>query len=740
MLKKQITITILFMVFFIPFDSLGQQNKIHQRVDSLLRLMTLEEKVGQLNQYTGKQATGPVSTVKTNLLNDIKNGWVGSMLNVKGVNDTREVQAVALQSRLKIPLLFGLDVIHGYKTTFPIPLAEAASWDLKAIKLSAHIAAKEAAAAGQHWTFAPMVDIARDPRWGRIMEGAGEDTYLGSLIAKERVLGFQGERLGGLDAIMACAKHFAAYGASTAGRDYTAVDMSEHQLWETYLPPFKASVDAGVATFMNAFNTLNGIPATGSKYLQRDILKEKWGFDGFVVSDWASIKEMVDWGYAKNDKDAAQKAITAGSDMDMESRAYKNNLVKLVKEGSISEALIDDAVRRILYKKFELGLFDNPYRFSDLKREAKVLNDPSHKKIARDVAKKSIVLLKNENETLPLHKKNKIALIGPLAKSKRDMQGSWIVTSDTNQVVTVYEGLKNKLKKNELLYAKGCEVIGEDKQGFPEAIKVANEADAVVMILGETWDMSGESKSKTNIHITGQQEALFKAVKATGKPVIVVIMAGRPLIFNEIVKSADAIVYAWWLGDEAGNAVADVLFNDYNPSGKLPVTFPRSEGQIPLTYNYYNTGRPVNNPNNILYKSAYIDSPNSPLYSFGYGLSYTKFEYSNLVLDKQKMNVSDSVRLSFTLTNKGKYDGEEVVQLYIRDNVASVVRPVKELKAFQKLFLKVGESKNVTFTLSKENLSFYNIKLEWVAEPGDFELMIGSSSDSIHLKSNLTLE
>ncbi|WP_256011400.1 glycoside hydrolase family 3 N-terminal domain-containing protein [Desertivirga xinjiangensis] len=720
----------------------AQKKTISQRVDSLLRLMTLEEKVGQLNQYSGRQVTGPVSQVKTNLLNDIKNGWVGSMLNVKGVKDTREIQEAALQSRLKIPLLFSLDVIHGYKTVFPIPLAEAASWDLEAMQQTAHIAAKEAAAAGIHWTFAPMVDVARDPRWGRVMEGAGEDTYLGSLIAAARVKGFQGKQLGNTDAIMACAKHFAAYGASMAGRDYNAVDLSDQALWETYLPPFKSAVDAGVATFMNSFNTLNGIPATGNAYLQRDILKGKWNYQGFVVSDWGSIGEMIPWGYAKDDADAAQKAMQAGSDMDMESRAYKGHLVKLVKEGKVAEALVDDAVRRILYKKFEMGLFDNPFKFSDYKREAKVLNDPKHKTVAREAGRKSIVLLKNEAELLPFTKsKSKIALIGPLVKAKRDLNGSWTVNADTNQIVSLYEGMKNKFgKKTELLYAQGAEVEGESRAGFDEAVKIANQSDVVVMALGETWDMSGEAKSKTNIHITGQQEALFKAVKATGKPVVVVLMAGRPLIFNEIVAKADAILYAWWLGDEAGNAIADVLSGDYNPSGKLPITFPRSEGQIPLSYNYYNTGRPIKDPENIIYKSAYIDSPNSPMYAFGYGLSYTSFNYSDITLSADKLNASDSVAVSFKLTNSGKYAGEEVVQLYIKDEVASVVRPMKELKDFKKVFLKAGESKTLNFTVSKEKLSFYNSKLEWVAEPGDFEIMIGTASDNIKFSKKITLQ
>ncbi|TZF83286.1 glycosyl hydrolase [Pedobacter sp. BS3] len=734
-------IRLIITIFLMPLMASAQKKTISQRVDSLLRLMTLDEKIGQLNQYSGKQVTGPESKVKTDLINDIRNGRVGSMLNVKGVKDTREIQAVAMQSRLKIPLLFSLDVIHGYKTVFPIPLAEAASWDLDAIRLSAHIAAKEAAAAGIHWTFAPMVDIARDPRWGRIMEGAGEDTYLGSLIAVARVKGFQGEQLGGTDAVMACAKHFAGYGAAMAGRDYNAVDMSEHQLWETYLPPFKAAADAGVATFMNSFNTLNGIPATGNSYLQRNILKRKWNYQGFVVSDWGSIGEMVPWGFANNDADAAEKAIKAGSDMDMESRTYKSYLAKLVKEGKVPEALIDDAVKRILYKKFELGLFDNPYKFSDAKREADVLNDGGHKTIARNVARKSIVLLKNQGNVLPLTKsKTKIALIGPLVKSKRDMDGSWTVNADTTQITSLYEGVKGKLaKKTELLYEKGCNISGNDKPDFTEALRIAGQADIVVMALGETWDMSGEAKSRTNIHLPGQQEALFNAVKATGKPVVVVLMAGRPLIFSDIAAKANAIVYAWWLGDEAGNAIADVLFGDYNPSGKLPVTFPRNEGQIPLGYTYYNTGRPVKNPENIIYKSAYIDSPNTPQYAFGYGLSYTSFSYTDLTLSAAKMHHTDNVTVSFRLTNTGKYAGEEVVQLYVHDEVASVVRPVKELKGFQKVFLKAGESKTVSFVINKEKLSFYNSKLQWAAEPGNFEIMIGTASDDIKLTAEMEL-
>ncbi|MBB2144610.1 glycosyl hydrolase [Pedobacter sp. LMG 31464] len=737
-------ISSLILLLFIGFTPKlnAQKKSIDQRVDSVLKLMTLKEKVGQLNQYSGKEVTGPTSDRKNYLLNDIKSGMVGSMLNVKGVKDTREIQAIALQSRLKIPLLFSLDVIHGYKTVFPIPLAESASWDMAAIRETAHVAAEEAAASGIHWTFAPMVDIARDPRWGRVMEGAGEDTYLGSAIARARVLGFQGDKLGGVDAIMACAKHFAAYGAAIAGRDYNPVDMSEQQLNEIYLPPFKAAADAKVATFMNSFNTLNGIPATGNSYLQRDILKGQWGYKGFVVSDWGSIREMVPWGFAKNSNEAAEKAILAGSDMDMESEAYKKELEKLVESGKVDIKFVDDAVRRILYKKFELGLFDNPYKFSDEKREAKVMNDPKHKEIARSAAQKSIVLLKNEGNILPLQKNVKnIALIGPMVNAKRDQAGSWVVYADTANITSVYEGLQTKFgNSTKFTYTQGTAATDTSTAGFSTAIANAKNADAVIMVLGETWDMSGESKSRTDISLPGRQEELFNAIKATGKPVIVVIMAGRPLIFNSIADKADAVIYAWFLGDEGGNAIADVLSGDYNPSGKLPISFPRNVGQIPIYYNHYNTGRPVTKPKDITYKSAYIDSPNDPKYAFGYGLSYTNFTYSDLKLDKTAIQKGQTVKVSFTLTNSGKVAGEEVAQLYMQDKFASVVRPVKELKDFAKVKLNPGESKTITFELTPEKLSFFKEKAGWITEPGDFKVMVGGSSDGIKLETTFELK
>jgi len=725
--------------------AMAQQETIDQKVNALLKKMTIEEKIGQLNQYTGdNSATGPI-TINPNKQAEIKSGIVGSMLNIVGTKYTRQYQELAMQSRLKIPLLFGQDVIHGYKTTFPLPLAEAASWDLQAIELAARVAATEASASGIHWTFAPMVDISRDPRWGRVMEGAGEDTYLGSKIAYARVKGFQGNKLGDLNSVMACVKHFAAYGAAVGGRDYNSVDMSERMLWDTYLPPFKAALDAGAATFMNSFNDLNGIPATGNAHLQRDILKGKWNFQGFVVSDWGSIGEMVAHGYSKDLKAAALSAITAGSDMDMESNAYRYHLADLVKEGKVPVELIDDAVKRILRKKFELGLFEDPYKYSDQKRADKALSNPEHRKAALDVAQKSIVLLKNKNETLPLSKNLKtIAFIGPMVKEYKENMGFWSVELpevDYNKwIVSQWDGLQNKVGKNtKLLYAKGCEVDGDNKDGFAEAVATAKQADVVILSIGERRDMSGEAKSRSDIHLPGVQEDLVKAIQATGKPVVVLVNAGRPLIFNWTADNVPAIVYTWWLGTEAGNAIANVLFGDYNPSGKLPMTFPREVGQIPIYYNHYSTGRPAKDEDSKNYVSAYIDLKNSPKFPFGYGLSYTKFNYSDLKLSSTKMKNNETIKVSFQLSNAGKVAGEEVVQLYLKDKFGSVVRPVLELRDFQKIKLNAGESKTIEFTIDKEKLSFYNDKLEFIAEPGDFEVMIGASSADIKLKSNFEL-
>ncbi len=733
----------LFLLLAIPIFTTAQQKTIDQKVDSVLKLMTLEEKVGQMNQYSGIwEHTGPI-TKQGDILDQVKAGKLGSMLNINGVPHTKELQELAMQSRLKIPLLFGQDVIHGFRNTFPIPLAEAASWDMEIIERAARIAATEAAAAGIHWTFAPMVDISRDPRWGRVMEGAGEDPYLGSMIATARVKGFQGKGLGNIDAVMACAKHFAAYGAAIGGRDYNSVDMSDRTLWEIYLPPFKAAAEAGVATFMNSFNDLNGIPASASHYLQRDILKNKWNFKGFIVSDWGSIGEMIPHGYVKDNYEAAWKASLAGSDMDMESRSYINHLVTLVNEGKVPVTVIDDAVKRILYKKFEMGLFDDPYKFSNAEREKQVLANPQHALIARDVAKKSIVLLKNENNVLPISKSTKtIAFIGPIVKRVRENLGFWSIEfPDSNYIVSQWEGLQNKLgNKTKLLYAEGCGIDDTSRAGFANAVAIAKQADVVIMSVGERRDMSGEAKSRSDIHLPGVQEELIKAIHATGKPLVVMINAGRPLVFQWTSENVPAILYTWWLGSEAGNAIADVLFGDYNPSAKLPMTFPRSEGQIPIYYSYLNTGRPAQNDSDRFYRSAYIDLSIHPQYEFGYGLSYTSFKYDNLQANKTKMKMDEVITINCRVTNSGNRAGEEVVQLYLRDKVASLVRPVKELKDFKKIMLQPGESKTIQFIIDKNKLSFYNQQLDWIAEPGEFEIMIGSSSADIRLKTEIELQ
>lgn len=738
-------ITLCLLSSVTALQGMGQQlsaprakKTIEQRVDSVLKLMTLEEKIGQMNQYNGDwAATGPI-TQDGDKQNQIRQGMVGSMLNVTGVDHTRTLQEIAMQSRLKIPLLFGQDVIHGYRTIFPIPLAEAASWDTAAIRQSARDAATEAAASGIHWTFAPMVDIARDPRWGRIMEGAGEDPFLGSQIARARVKGFQGSGFGHTDAVMACAKHFAAYGAAVGGRDYNSVDMSLRQLHEVYLPPFKAAAEAGAATFMNSFNDLNGIPATGNAYLQREVLKGSWGFDGFVVSDWGSVGEMINHGYAKNGADAAMLAVNAGSDMDMESRSYINNLAKLLKEGKVKIAVIEDAVRRILRMKFRMGLFDDPYRYCNASREKEQWSNPAHLSHALDMARKSIVLLKNEAAVLPIAMETKpagssrtIALIGPHAKAKSDNLGFWSYDwpDDSARVVSVWEGVQKKIDAaTHLSYAKGCGITDTSRAGFAEAVATAQQADIVILCVGEARDMSGEAKSRSNLHLPGVQEELIQAIAATGKPLVVLISAGRPLVFNWTAGHVPAILYTWWLGTTAGDAIADVLFGRYNPSGKLPVSFPVTEGQIPIYYNHYNTGRPAANDSDRFYRSAYTDLTLYPQYPFGFGLSYTDFAYSNLKLDKSSFKAGQQLEASITVKNTGRYPGTETVQLYIRDMVGSVVRPVLELKGFQQVYLREGESKTIRFIVREEDLKFYDDKLRYKAEPGDFQLMIGSSS------------
>lgn len=723
----------------------SKENKLDSRVDSVLKLMTLEEKIGQLNQYNGFwEITGPTPKdgQAAEKYENLKKGLVGSMLNVKGVKDVRALQKIAVEeTRLGIPLLFGFDVIHGYKTISPIPLAEAASWDLAEIKKSAAIAAEEAASVGLNWTFAPMVDIARDARWGRVMEGSGEDPFLGSQIAVARIQGFQGEDLKAKNTILACAKHFAGYAFAESGRDYNTVDIGESTLQNIVFPPFKASVDAGVRTFMNSFNELNGIPATGNKYLQRQILKGDWKFDGFVVSDWGSINEMIAHGYAKDNKHAAEIAINAGSDMDMESSAYVAHLADLVKEGKVNQNLIDDAARRILKVKFELGLFDNPYLYCDENYEKATVGKKAFHDGVLEMAKKSIVLLKNEKELLPLKKSGqKIVLIGALANDKTSPLGSWRIAAEDETAVSVLEGMK-AYKGNQLTYVKGANVAEgrtefvwetkintTDKSGFAEAITAAKGADVVVMVLGEHGLQSGEGRSRTDIGLPGVQQELLEEVYKVNSNVVLVLNNGRPLAIPWADENIPSIVEAWHLGTQSGNAIAQVLYGDYNPSGKLPMTFPRNVGQVPIYYNYKNTGRPLMSEPESVFWSHYSDEKNTPLYPFGYGLSYTKFEYSNLELNQKSFSGSGTIEVSVSVKNTGEYTGKEVVQLYIRDLFASVTRPIKELKGFEMIELQPNETKKVHFTINKKTIEFFTANSKWEAENGDFKLFVGGNS------------
>ena len=751
---KQLTNTMLLLSIIIGLTGCNPEgktkvtsnknDKIEQKVDSLLALMTIEEKVGQMNQYNGFwDVTGPAPEGGNaeQKYEHLRKGWVGSMLSVRGVKEVRAVQKIAVEeSRLGIPLIIGFDVIHGYKTLSPIPLAEAASWDLEAIKKSATVAAAEASASGINWTFGPMVDIARDARWGRVMEGAGEDPFLGSRIAEARVQGFQGDDLSATNTIAACAKHFAAYGFAEAGKEYNTVDIGTSTLHNIVLPPFKAAVKTGVRTLMNSFNELNGEPVTGSVYLQRDILKGEWGFDGFVVSDWASINEMINWGRAEDKRDAAKIAVTGGSDMDMEGNVYIQELTQLVKNGVVKEALLDDAVSRVLRVKYELGLFDDPYKYCDEAREKETIGNPKHHEAVLDMAKKSIVLLKNENNLLPLKKEGqKIALIGALANDKSSPLGSWRIASDDETAVSVLEGMQ-AYKGNILKYVKGADVaVGKaqfvqevvinetDKSGFNAAIAAAKQSDVVVMVLGEHGFQTGEGRSRTNLQLPGVQQELLEAVYKVNPNIVLVLNNGRPLAISWADKNIPAIVEAWQLGTQTGNAVAQVLYGDYNPSGKLPMSFPRNVGQVPIYYNYKNTGRPVDKDSNVFW-SHYIDVEKTPLYPFGYGLSYSTFDYSDLKLNGTSFNIGNDVNISVAIKNTSNVDGKEVVQLYIRDLVGSITRPVRELKGFELVELKAGNSKTVNFKLNREALGFYNNKGEFVIEPGNFKVFVGGSS------------
>jgi beta-glucosidase len=666
------------------------------------------------------------------------------MLNVVGAEATRKAQQLAVEnSRLKIPMIFGLDVIHGYRTMFPIPLGETASWDMAAIEQSARVSATEAAAAGVHWTFAPMVDISRDARWGRVMEGAGEDPYLVGRAAVARVRGFQGQDLFALDTIAACVKHYAGYGFAEAGRDYNTVDISEHTLHNVVLPPFKAAVDAGVATVMNSFNEIGGIPATGSSYLQREILKGAWEFPGFVVSDYGSIGEMVAHGFVPDLENAARVALTAGSDMDMESSVYVAHLASLVRGKRIDEKHVEDAVRRILRVKFRLGLFDDPYRYSNVEREKKTLLAPEHLAAARDVARKSIVLLKNEGGLLPLDKATRtIAVVGPLAADKDTPLGSWRAQAVADSAVSLLEGIRAAAPGARVVHSEGTKLaLGQrsfqheltfntkDRSGFPAAVEAARGADVVVVAVGEDAMQSGEGRSQVDVGLKGLQEELVRAVSDVNKKVVVVLMNGRPLVLGEAVQGAPAIVEAWHLGSEAGHAIADVLFGDHNPSGKLPVSFPRSVGQLPLYYNHKSTGRGAPSP--TVFWSHYTDSPNTPLFPFGFGLSYTTFDYSDVQVRPRELDRGGQVRVSVKVTNTGSRAGSEVVQVYARDVVGSTTRPVKELKAFQKVDLAPGQWRELTFFLRAADFAFYTAERKWEVEPGEFRIFVGGNSRDV---------
>jgi beta-glucosidase len=739
-------IVTLVFVFF-SFMGFSQQKNIDKKVDELLEKMTLEEKIGQLNQYSGFwDMTGPAPTNGSSAkkYRDLKAGLVGAMLNVKGVKNIYRLQKIAVEeTRLGIPLLFGYDIIHGYKTISPIPLAEAASWDLQAIQKSAEIAAEESASAGINWTFAPMIDVTRDARWGRVMEGAGEDPFLGSKIAAARIKGFQGD-LSSNKNIIACAKHFAGYGFAEAGKEYNTVDISNETLYNIIFPPFKTAVNTGVRSFMNAFNQLNGVPATGNRFLQREILKGQWNFNGFVVSDWGSINELVTHGFAKDSLQAAEIAISAGSDMDMESSVYINHLATLVKNGKIKETTIDDAVKRILKVKFELGLFDNPYKYCDEDYEKATVGKPAFHEAVLDMAKKSIVLLKNEGNLLPLKKEGqKIAVIGALASDKNSPLGNWRLAADENTAVSVLEGLQ-KYKGNQLTYARGAEVVtGEtsfakevavnttDKSGFAEALEIAKSADVVIMVLGENGYQSGEGRSRSDIGLPGVQQELLEAVYQVNKNIVLVLNNGRPLAIPWAAEHLPAIVEAWQLGTQSGNAIAEVLYGDCNPSGKLPMTFPRNVGQLPLYYNYKSTGRPdPEKDNGVVFWSHYSDEKHTPLYPFGYGLSYSKFEYANLKLDKTTFSDGGRITVSVDITNNSKVAGKEIVQWYIRDLVGSFARPVKELKGFDLVELKPFETKTVNFMINEETIQFYTANSKWEAEKGEFKVFVGGNSEA----------
>ena len=755
---KRLKAIVFFLTLSISISSIAQTSsdaRMNIFVKNLMAKMTLDEKIGQLNLVTpgGGVATGAV--VSRDVEGKIKAGNVGGLFGVIGVDKIRAAQELAVNtSRLKIPLLFGSDVIHGYKTTFPIPLGISCSWDIPMIERSARIAGTEASADGLCWVFSPMVDIARDPRWGRVAEGAGEDPYLGSKIAAAMVKGYQGNDLAAVNTVMACVKHFALYGAAEGGRDYNTVDMSKTRMYEYYLPPYKAAVDAGVGSVMSSFNEIDEIPATGNKWLLTDLLRRQWGFKGMVVSDYTSVNEMMDHGLGDLQTVSAL-SLNAGLDMDMVGEGFLTTLKKSLKEGKVTQKQIDDACRRILEAKYKLGLFEDPFRYCDASRAAAEVLSADKRKAAREFGARASVLLKNENQTLPLKKSGTIALIGPLANNKSNMLGTWAVSGDAQLSIPVLQGMKEVGGSGvNILYAKGANitddttlakmanVFGErvdidpksPQQLIEEAVGIAQQADVIVAIVGEASEFSGEAASRTNIDIPWSQQNLLRELKKTGKPIVVVVMSGRPLTLSSETTLANSLLHVWFQGHEAGNAIADVLFGNYNPSGKLTMTFPRNVGQIPIYYNYKRTGRPQGAGATQKFRSNYLDVQNQPLFPFGYGLSYTTFSYGDVNLSKTQMNGNEKITATITVTNTGNYDGEEVVQLYINDPVSSIAQPVKKLKGFQKIFLKKGESRQVSFTIGFDELKFFNGQLKQVVEPGEFNVMIGTNSDDVKSK------
>lgn len=729
------------------------QNTYTAKAKALMAKMTLEEKIGQLNLIIPGGAAVTGSVVSTDVENKIKKGQVGGLFGITSPEKVRKAQELAVNgSRLHIPMIFGLDVIHGHKTIFPIPLGLSASWDMGLIEQSARIAAKEATADGLNWAFSPMVDIARDARWGRISEGSGEDPYLGGKIAQAMVRGYQGSDLSKNNTLMACVKHFALYGAAEAGREYNTVDMSRIQMYEYYLPPYKAAIDAGAGSIMSSFNVIDGVPATGNKWLLTDLLRKEWGFNGFVVSDYTSLNEMINHGMGDLQAVSAL-ALKAGLDMDMVGEGMLTTLAKSLKEGKVTVADIDKACLRILEAKYKLGLFDDPYRYIDESRPAKEILTADNRAAARNIAAHSMVLLKNDKQVLPLKRSGTIALVGPLADNRRNMLGTWVVAGDWNKSVSVLEGFKNVAGSGvNILSAKGANITDDTamflkrvnalgveavidprspQEMIDEAVAAANKADVVVAVVGESSNMSGESSSRADISLPASQQALLKALHKTGKPLVVVLINGRPLTLVWENEHATAILEAWAPGTEAGNAIADVLFGNYNPSGKLSATFPRSVGQIPIYYNHKNTGRPFDGTGGAKFKTSYLDEVNEPLYPFGFGLSYTHFDYSPVKLSKTILKGEEKLIASVTLTNSGKYAGEEVVQLYVSDPVASISRSVKDLKGFQKVMLQPGESKEISFTITTEELKFFNSELKRVWEPGKFVIHIGTSSSQV---------